>query len=495
MEKKRNSFRPENGSYNFEYAGDESSVDVGFDKTRGRSLRQEYGGGSLELTDTKSESGYDGWVGKSFAEYRQSYDSGNNFYYSEQNGGFQPGYSAYGGKKNNEMKPSQAVDWLDALKRSPAQGKEKKNIRSKKSSKKMRHNEKLGKANLRSGSSDENFDYGGSKRPTGSKGKTAGRRRPRRRKIKKLPCFLLFFVVLLLIFGICRLVGGNGDDNAAQGESIPVFSEEFWQSKIYVGEDVIHGTDQTLVIPRSSYDSYISAIGGEQNADRFLYYRKVANGSEQVNYLKSGSVFDVDTSKTLIALSFDDGPDPKTIDKYLAILKEYNASATFFMLGQRMEANPDAVAKIKESGNEPATHTWNHKNFKKATDGDVDADLQRSSEVFENLIGYPPYLVRAPYGNTTDAFKSKSSSLGMISCMWNIDTLDWRRHDVAAIVDSVKANASPGSVILMHEGKKLDLEALPQILEWLNAQGYKVVSVGELLWQLHENGEDGLNAN
>jgi peptidoglycan/xylan/chitin deacetylase (PgdA/CDA1 family) len=326
------------------------------------------------------------------------------------------------------------------------------------------------------------------------------KRGKRHRKIKKIPCLIFLAVIIILIVVCFKLLGvtttdATAGEQSAQTGVMSVYGQSFWQDKLYVGEDVINGTDKEIVIPRSEYDAYIASIGGEENLPKYTYFRKVARGTLDVNYIKRGSVFSVSTDKKMVALSFDDGPNAKTIDQYLEILNKYNAKATFFMLGQNMENEPEAVKKIVESGNEPATHTWNHKNLKKTSAEIVQMDLEKSQMVFQNLVGYKPYLMRCPYGNIDDSVKSLNSQMGMISAMWDIDTLDWKNKSVDSVVNSVKANTQNGSIILMHEGKKLDLQALPQILQWLTDQGYEVVSVGDLLWNAHENNEDGLAQN
>ena len=478
--RKEQPFRQNDNGYNLGNVGRESRVSSGLHKGDEQILPV-FGNSSFWLNNnTNSGPDYSNEVGKekSKSDYAKNEAKLKR---TEKRQGDNP--KAKSADTNNTGSEDEVLDWLSVIKRSRElnQGRSVGSVRN------SGGGERLGKASLRNRTAN------------GNAYRSSGRKRKRHKRIKKIPFFILLLLILLLIFGIVKGFGnssadGNDKDNKnnSSDENASVFSQEFWDSKIYVGEDIIYGTNEKIFIPRARYDSYIASIGGEQNIDRFLYYRKVANGTNKVNYIKRDSVFSVETGKTLIALSFDDGPDPDTVDEYLKILKKYNATATFFMLGQKMERYPDAVKKIVESGNEPATHTWNHKNFKKASESDVQADLQRSSEVFDNLVGYPPYLMRSPYGNITDSVKSMNKQLAMISAMWSIDTLDWKRSSASGVVDSVKANAFPGAIILMHEGKKIDLEALPQILEWLNAQGYQVVSVGELLWQIHENGEDGL---
>lgn len=324
-------------------------------------------------------------------------------------------------------------------------------------------------------------------------------RAKRHRRLKVLPCLILLLIVLTVIFLAIWLVRSLGNDApetavAAEG-TMAVYNEDFWREKVYVGEDVLNGSGEKVMVPRSEYDALVKGIGGKENLEKHAYLLKVAKGTLQPNYIKRGSVFSAPTGKKYIALSFDDGPSASTIDEYLKILKEHNATATFYMLGANMKNDPDSVQKIVESGNELATHTWNHKNLNRTSAEIIRDDLEKSSSSFKEMVGYRPYLMRCPYGNINDTVKSLNQEYGMISCMWDIDTLDWKVSDPNTIINNVKAHAGDGQIILMHEGKKVDLKVLPEILSWLNEEGYQVVSVGELLWQAHLNGMDGLSEN
>lgn len=333
--------------------------------------------------------------------------------------------------------------------------------------------------------------------------KNSGIRSPRSkhrsRRLKILPCLILLLLVLTVVFlavWLVRSLGSDAPETAVAAEgTMAVYNEDFWREKVYVGEDVLNGSGEKVMVPRSEYDALVKGIGGEENLEKHAYLLKVAKGTLQPNYIKRGSVFSAPTGKKYIALSFDDGPSASTIDEYLKILKEHNATATFYMLGANMKNDPDSVQKIVESGNELATHTWNHKNLNRTSAEIIRDDLEKSSSSFKEMVGYRPYLMRCPYGNINDTVKSLNQEYGMISCMWDIDTLDWKVSDPNTIINNVKAHAGDGQIILMHEGKKVDLKVLPEILSWLNEQGYQVVSVGELLWQAHLNGMDGLSEN
>lgn len=324
----------------------------------------------------------------------------------------------------------------------------------------------------------------------------------RGRRVRKGPVAVLavaLLAVAVVAVGVGRGFGGGdgGAENFAEKYAglerlnLPTYGERFWKEQLYIGKNVVAGDNSLLVLPRDEYEAYCMQMGGEYAVQKIAYLRSVAKGEVNVSYLRNWSVHSAKTGKKFIALSFDDGPNPKTLDQYLAILNKYDAHATFFMLGQNMQKYPEAVQKIVESGNEPATHTWSHKNFKKCSAQVISDDLHKSAEVFKQLVGYDLYLMRCPYGNITDSVRTLNKQMGVMSAMWNVDTLDWKRKNAQGIVNCVKNHTEDGNIILMHEGKALDLQALPGILAHLKNSGYEVVSVGELLWQAHLNGTDG----
>ena len=339
---------------------------------------------------------------------------------------------------------------------------------------------------------DENLDFFQSNSNLNQNRNNNNNRRKRKHgRIKIIPCLILFVVILLLVFGISKIITNIGQESFEEkyGDRVdmylPTYAEDVWDELLYVGEDIFNGSDNLIVMSQAEYDAYLKQMGGEENLKRNLYLRNVAKGNIQLDYMRDGSIYHVDTNKKIVALSFDDGPSAETIDKYLAILKEYNATATFFMLGQYMQSDYKSVNKILDSGHEPATHTWSHKNFNKCTSQVIAADLSKSIDGFRHIVGHNPYLMRCPYGNITDDVKAINKEVGMISVMWDVDTLDWEAKTPEQILNFVKRDVSPGSIILMHEGKEINLQALPAVLKYLTDQGYQVVSVGELLWQAH----------
>jgi peptidoglycan/xylan/chitin deacetylase (PgdA/CDA1 family) len=158
-----------------------------------------------------------------------------------------------------------------------------------------------------------------------------------------------------------------------------------------------------------------------------------------------------------VALTFDDGPDEMT-DAYLDILDNFGARATFFVLGKACAKYQDAVARIAARGHELAGHGFTHKSFTKLDAGALRDELQRTSSL----------MVTARAGYTT--------------VLWSRDSDDCRTQNAAEVAARVApASLTPGEIVLLHEGQSWTLDALPEILGKLAAEGWRTVSVGEML--------------
>lgn len=181
--------------------------------------------------------------------------------------------------------------------------------------------------------------------------------------------------------------------------------------------------------------------------------------------------------KKVVAITFDDGPSSKYNAKFLDVLARNKAHATFFMVGTMMQTCQKCVLDTYQSGNEVASHTYNHLNMKTSSIEDVNASIKKTDDLFYQITNDHIEYVRPPYGAYN---KTTLENVDYPLILWNLDTEDWRYHDVDHIVNYVMENVSDGSIILMHELYETSLQALEILLPKLYAEGYQVVSVGEL---------------
>lgn len=178
-----------------------------------------------------------------------------------------------------------------------------------------------------------------------------------------------------------------------------------------------------------------------------------------------------------IALTFDDGPDPKVTTQILDTLDKYDAKATFFMLGSRVEYYPEITKRIFDAGHELGNHTWNHPDLTKLSAEKVNKEITRTSGIIEKVTGKKATVFRPPYG-AVNAVVRAQTDLPVI--LWEVDTLDWKHRNADKILEKVKGMAEDGSVVLMHDIHQSTADGLEAVLLYLKGEGYIFVTVSEL---------------
>ncbi|MPL58543.1 Peptidoglycan-N-acetylglucosamine deacetylase [bioreactor metagenome] len=200
-----------------------------------------------------------------------------------------------------------------------------------------------------------------------------------------------------------------------------------------------------------------------------------------------GLIKSVPTTHKVISLTFDDGPHPDSTPKLLAILREKDVKATMFVLGQSVDENPALFAQMVADGHEIGSHAYNHIFISKL-------NAKERAEQFEKaersiMIAAPkPVLFRPPGGGYNDGVVQDALRRGYRTVLWSIDTRDWSRPGVNQIVNHVMKKIKPGSIVLMHDGQ-YDLQtaaAVGVIIDRIRAEGYTLVTVGELLQYYEE---------
>lgn len=193
----------------------------------------------------------------------------------------------------------------------------------------------------------------------------------------------------------------------------------------------------------------------------------------------------------VIALTFDDGPWPTTTDEILDILDQYDAKATFFTIGNQLSQHTDSVKRAYEAGHQICTHTWDHAsgsgqgvNLTYMSADEQITEVQKGIEAIKEVIGTEPsHVIRAPGGNFHGDIVWTLEPYITAEIGWDIDTEDWRRPGADTIAQRI-LKAQPGNVVLMHDGggdRSQTVEALRQALPKLKEEGYKFVTVDELL--------------
>lgn len=184
----------------------------------------------------------------------------------------------------------------------------------------------------------------------------------------------------------------------------------------------------------------------------------------------------LDSTKPMIALTFDDGPGKRTMD-LLKVLEQYGAHATFYMQGKNVGSYPDAVAKMEELGCELGSHSWDHPQLTKLDAAGIQQQVSSTNEAVNAIVGHNTTTLRPPYGAINDTVKA---NVGEPMILWSVDTLDWKTKSKDATVQSVLTTAGDGDIVLMHDIHDWSVDAAIEVIPQLIAKGYQLVTVSEL---------------
>lgn len=179
-----------------------------------------------------------------------------------------------------------------------------------------------------------------------------------------------------------------------------------------------------------------------------------------------------------VALTFDDGPHVVYTKELLDGLKEREVKATFFVLGQNAEANPDIIKKMHEEGHLIGNHTYSHVQLTRLTSAEQCDEISRTNDLIYDITGEYPQYIRPPFGEWDDKAECK---IVMIPVLWSVDTLDWTTENSSSVVKKGTKNIKDGDIILMHDFYKSSVKAALSIVDILKAEGFEFVTVDELI--------------
>jgi cellulose synthase/poly-beta-1,6-N-acetylglucosamine synthase-like glycosyltransferase/peptidoglycan/xylan/chitin deacetylase (PgdA/CDA1 family)/spore germination protein YaaH len=192
-----------------------------------------------------------------------------------------------------------------------------------------------------------------------------------------------------------------------------------------------------------------------------------------------------------VAITFDDGPDPRWTPKILDILKAANVKATFFVVGVNAERYPDLVRRMVSEGHEIGNHTYYHPNLALCWPEHIRLELNATQLLLETITGRATTLFRPPYAADTGPTDlgeltplKIAEDLNYLVVLENIDPQDWAKPGADIILRRIKQQRHDGSVILLHDAggdRSQTVDALPRILDWLHTRGDTVVPLSTLL--------------
>lgn len=191
---------------------------------------------------------------------------------------------------------------------------------------------------------------------------------------------------------------------------------------------------------------------------------------------------DIDPNKKHIALTFDDGPHPQVTKQILQLLEKYDAKATFFMLGSRIQFYPALVQEVRDAGHEIGNHTWTHPVLTKMSAAAIQKEFESTEQALVNTIGQNSTLFRPPYGAINDSVRAL---IPRQSVNWTIDTLDWKHRDPNKLLPMVKKSLHNNAIVLMHDIHQSTADGLESVLNYLQSEGYEFLTVSDVL-QYHQ---------
>lgn len=262
---------------------------------------------------------------------------------------------------------------------------------------------------------------------------------------------------------------GNTKENEMNGR------EEFAQDTEQDVEDVaeeaaseqkLSGSNETIVADNQEQEESATA--------------NAVTTESAVSFVSVDNPFGIDPSKPMLALTFDDGPSQYTWPIVQA-LQQYNARATFFLVGNRVATHKAAIDYLLANDQEVATHSFSHANLVKCTDTELMAQINNPDVALQKQHGYTPTLFRVPYGERDARVLEALRQQGKPAIGWSVDPRDWDVQNKDVIVQHVLSHVKDGDIVLMHDIYQPTADAVAELVPALQEQGYQLVTVSELL--------------
>ncbi len=179
-----------------------------------------------------------------------------------------------------------------------------------------------------------------------------------------------------------------------------------------------------------------------------------------------------------VALTFDDGPSGRFTRRLLEGLEQRGVKATFLLCGYRLKQYPDIAQSIFDGGHEIGLHGYSHDDMGKMSYSQVAREIRDNRACLPK--GCKPVFLRPPGGNGNAATVQAAKDFGLALLKWSVDPRDWATHDAAAVETAVVDTVQPGDIILMHDMCDCSVDAALAIIDRLQGQGFRFVTVSEL---------------
>ncbi len=192
-------------------------------------------------------------------------------------------------------------------------------------------------------------------------------------------------------------------------------------------------------------------------------------------------IYSVEREDRVISVTFDASWGGDKTLKILDLLDEYDAKATFFLVGIWVDKYPELVKEIAARGHEIGNHSDSHAHFTQISESKIRQELTSCNDKIEALTGTRPTLFRPPYGDYDSKVITVVRDAGFEAVQWSIDSLDWKNRGMDDLVKRATSNVQNGDIILFHNDSEYIVEALPAILKYYQEQGFTMIPAKDIL--------------
>ena len=194
-------------------------------------------------------------------------------------------------------------------------------------------------------------------------------------------------------------------------------------------------------------------------------------------------IYNVKTDEKKVSLTMNCAWNADDIDKILEVLKQNDTTITFFMVGDWIEKNQEAVKKINEAGHEIGSHSDTHPHVNQLSYEENIEQIEKSNDRIEKITGKRTNLYRAPYGEYNQTVIKAAQDKSYYAIQWNLDTLDYTGLDGVSMWNRLKDKLNGGDIILMHNGTKHTADSLDMIIKNIKEKGLEIVKVSDLIYK------------
>ena len=205
------------------------------------------------------------------------------------------------------------------------------------------------------------------------------------------------------------------------------------------------------------------------------------------SYFAGQVVHKVDTRRPLVALTFDDGPNPPFTGRVLDTLRDAGVQATFFLIGENVRRYPELARRIVKEGHAVGNHSYSHRSLQRLRRNAIVVEIDRADAIIQSITGVRPRLLRPPYGALAPGLLGSgglAARAGHLVVMWSVQVADWRAPSALSVAARTLRRVRPGSIVLLHDGggnRHNTVEAVRWMVGHLALAGYEMVTVPELL--------------